>query len=102
MAFFLLAGTTGASPRDGSSLAKVTSSCSGKFDCPAAPLVPPTTATARLRRVLRWHLHVSPEESACPLPCRKRTPADGPEHFGKAVEFAKRLRPSQSRPDRED
>src|SRR5229473_2917330 len=53
----------------------------------------PTRAKARRHRVLRWHLRASPEESACPLPCRKRNPSGGPEHFGRAVEFSKRLRP---------
>jgi len=48
--------------------AKVTSSCSGKFDCGAAPPDLATTATAMPRRALRWHLHASLEESGCPLP----------------------------------
>src|SRR5260370_3230520 len=95
MALFLWAGTTGESPcqQDGPSLAKIRSCVLESLDCSAARLDPPIAATARRRRVRRWHLRASPEESACPLPCRKRTPSGGPEHFGRAEKFAKRLRP---------
>ncbi len=59
-------------------------------------------AGAKRRRARRWHLHAWREESACPLPCRKRTPSDGAEHSGRCAEFAKRLRLSQWHPDPED
>src|SRR6266853_3679929 len=56
------------------SLARVRSLCIGKSECSSPPVDPATTATARPLRVLHWHLHAWPEESACLLPCRKRTP----------------------------
>ncbi len=75
--------------------------CIGKSAWSMTPFKP-TDATARRRRARRWRLRVSLEESACPLPCRKRTPSSAREHFGRVAEFGKRPRPVRLHRDRED
>src|SRR6266481_5755594 len=58
---------------------------------PGMSCAPTPGAKARPRRVLRWRLHVLPEESECLLRGRKHTPSDEAEHSGRCVESAKRL-----------